>query len=170
MPLALRHWKRNAQIHFCFKFWNIRVDHLGTSCLILDEILSLIIVPNLSFSFPSCTRKFPTCQTTILNLYHHCGIENLSKNNFIHRTVLSSAQIEDTPNQFGTVWAGCEDNDRGHSYPQDYENQRNIYLLDDVEDFLFARSHDRFYDSSPNFHHNLYWSLAPGDARVENKM
>ena len=41
----------------------------------------------------------------------------------------------------------------------------NIYLLDDIKDFRFYRTFDRFFDSAPTFHHNLYWCLAPGDAQ-----
>jgi hypothetical protein len=95
-------------------------------------------------------------------LYHHCGIENLSKNNFIHRTSFNDRN-SGTSSRYSTVWAGCEKN--SITSLQSYENQRNIYLLDDIEDFEFARSWDQFYDLAPEFHHNLYWSLAPGDAK-----
>ena len=88
-------------------------------------------------------------------LYHHCGIENLSKNNVIHRTS-SSFQNMETPSRYNNVWAGCE---KTNAASQAYENTQNIYLLDDVEGFTFGRSFDQFYDAAPEFHHNLYWSL-----------
>jgi len=105
-------------------------------------------------------------------LYHHCGIENLSKNNFIHRTSLNF-QNGLTPDKFSTVWSGCE-KPKGSDTPQGYINQNNIYLLDDVEGFTFGRPFDRFFNEFPEYSENgakflsnLYWVLGPGDARAE---
>ena len=35
-----------------------------------------------------------------------------------------------------------------------------------MEGFTFARPIDRYYDSSPDFHDNIYWSAVPGDEEL----
>ena len=92
-----------------------------------------------------------------LGLYHHCGLENVSKNNIVHRT--SSSSNYPIPRLVG----GCE---RTGGLHQSYTNYRNIYFLDNADDLSFSRPADRFYDGTPEFHHNLYWSLKNGDISV----
>jgi len=114
-----------------------------------------------------------TCHNTFENnliyggndnvFFHHCGLDNLATNNYVHRTH-SSVKFK-SGDQFETAWGGCGNGGQAISKPQAYENQRNIYLLDDVEGFHFGRTSDRYYNSSPVFHHNLYWSFAPGDVK-----
>ena len=83
-------------------------------------------------------------------LYHHCGKANMGVNNIVHKT-----------DRLSYMYGGCN---RVHTErPQQYDNFRNIYLLDNMDDFTFGRSSDRYYDSPPNFHNNIYWSLVPGD-------
>ena len=72
------------------------------------------------------------------------------------------------------MWGGCQRNviDRY----QDYNNEQNIYLLDNVENLSMWRYYDRFWshkhdnhwDEAPEFKNNLYWgaskpSAFPGD-------
>ena len=85
-----------------------------------------------------------------LALQHHCGKHNMGVNNVVHKTDTGTLQY---------MYGGC--NQRGS--PQEYENFHNIYLLDDMHNFQFGRSVDRYYDMPPNFHHNIYWSLVAGD-------
>jgi len=99
-------------------------------------------------------------------LTHHCGIDNLSKNNYIHyqtstrqQTSSSSPPKKEMVNHF---LDGCERTSPGY---QEYTNTKNIYLMDSVEGFTLARPWDRFWDDSPDFHDNLYWNLSPEDGR-----
>ena len=50
--------------------------------------------------------------------------------------------------------------------PQEYENARNIYLLENMDDFVFSKSSYRYYNMPPDFHHNIYWSMVPGDEEL----
>ena len=34
------------------------------------------------------------------------------------------------------------------------------------DDFTFGKNGDRYYDMSPDFHHNIYWSLGAGDEEL----
>ena len=97
------------------------------------------------------------CKNTIENnllvgdagiwLYHHCGVENESKNNLIHRK----------SGNFGSaMWGGCEKNNAARH--QKYANHHNIYLLDNVDNFLTYRPFDKYEVEPPTFHDNLYWS------------
>ena len=90
-------------------------------------------------------------------LYHHCGLENVSKNNIIHRTSSSSN------NPISKLIGACE---RTGGLYQSYTNYRNIYFLDDADGLSFSKPVDRFFDETPEFHHNLYWSLKKGDESV----
>ena len=85
-------------------------------------------------------------------LYHHCGLDNVAKNNIIHRSG------EKPPEN---IWAGCGKADKNKF--QSYSNYQNIYLLENADDLQFGRSWDRFYEQAPDFHHNLYWSNQEGD-------
>ena len=81
-------------------------------------------------------------------LYHHCGLDNESVNNVVHRTDSSS---------FKMVWAGCEKGNPDRH--QRYTNHHNIYLFDTLDGGMsMGRSWDRYYDEAPHFHDNLYWS------------
>ena len=89
-------------------------------------------------------------------MYHHCGLENVSKNNIVHRTSSSSDHA------LNQAMGGCEKGSTSGRY-QSYINSHNIYYLDSAKDFSLGRDHDRFYDPlRPNdkavFHHNLYFS------------
>ena len=79
-------------------------------------------------------------------LYHHCGLDNVAKNNIIHRS-------GEEPLEY--MWAGCGKSTKRF---QSYSNSHNIYFLEHADGLNFGRSWDRFYDEAPDFHHNLYWS------------
>ena len=70
-------------------------------------------------------------------LYHHCGLDNESRNNIVHRTGASS---------FSSVWAGCE---ASHGSLQSYKNYHNIYLFDTLEGMAMYRKWDRYYNQAP---------------------
>ena len=89
-------------------------------------------------------------------LYHHCGLDNVSKNNIIHRRTSRSPP--------DTIWGGCEKSSPGL---QNYSNSHNIYLLDNADGLSFGRSWDRYYNEAPNFHHNLYWSSQVEDEHLQ---
>ena len=86
-------------------------------------------------------------------LKNNCGKLNMGINNIIHRT--STLEY---------AYGGCRKGDSEN--PQSFENFHNIYLFDNMEGFTFARPIDRYYDSSPVFHDNIYWSLVPGDEEL----
>jgi len=92
-----------------------------------------------------------------LALYHHCGLDNLSVNNVVHRTGTKS---------FQHMWGGCEGSHRDRL--QSYHNTRNIYLLDNVKDFSMGRPWDQYHSQAPVFQNNMYWS--PEDGSMENPM
>ena len=88
-------------------------------------------------------------------LYHHCGKANIGVNNIVHKT--STLEF---------MFGGCGKSDVD-TRPQEYENTRNIYLLENLDDFTFGRSYDRYYELPPDFHHNIYWSTIPGDEELQ---
>ena len=92
-----------------------------------------------------------------LALEHHCGVDNISKNNIIHRTAETT---EGHRHPLITAWGGCQAN-KGDIAT--YKNYNNIYLLDDAESFSFGRNYDHFDGISQDFHHNIYWSLVEED-------
>ena len=101
----------------------------------------------------SCRNTF---EKNLLNgdygaIYHHCGLDNWSKNNYFHR------RLNDH------IWGGCE---KGSTGLQNYTNFHNIYFLDNADNLTFGRRHDRFYNEAPNFHNNLYWSQQIGDENM----
>ena len=72
------------------------------------------------------------------------------------------------------MWGGCQHNviDRY----QEYTNEKNIYLLDNVDNLSMGRYYDRFWnhfydnhwDQAPEFKENVYWGNTkpetfPGD-------
>ena len=83
-------------------------------------------------------------------LLHHCGLDNESKNNIVHRN---------GANSFDHIWAGCE---KHSTALQDYTNHHNIYLFDTVEGMSMWRLYDRYFNKAPIFHDNLYWSPEAG--------
>jgi len=87
----------------------------------------------------------------LVALYHHCGLDNVAKNNIIHRS---------GKNSFEFMWGGCG---KSTNRFQSYTNTRNIYFLDNSDGLQFGRTWDRFYNEAPDFHHNLYWSLQEED-------
>jgi hypothetical protein len=70
-------------------------------------------------------------------LTHHCGIDNESKNNIIHRSGNHS---------FGQIWIGCE---RTSDTLQRYTNYHNIYLFDSVQELIMSKPISRFYNEAP---------------------
>ena len=98
------------------------------------------------------------CEKECMALYFHCGKRNWAINNIVHRN-----------RNLKYMYGGCRPEDQWNDYrPQDYENYHNIYLLDDLDDFTFSRPNDRYFDSPPNFHDNIYWSTV-SDARDMRK-
>ena len=86
-------------------------------------------------------------------LYHHCGKANRGLNNIVHKT----STLE-------SMYGGC--GKYADTRPQEYENARNIYLLENMDDFVFSKSSYRYYNMPPDFHHNIYWSMVPGDEEL----
>ena len=95
------------------------------------------------------------CEKGCMALYLHCGKKNMGLNNIVHRN-----------RKLANMYGGC--GQQTLDRPQEYENYHNIYLLDDMDDFTFGRSSDRYFDLPPNFHHNIYWSTIP-DAKEKRK-
>ena len=92
--------------------------------------------------------------TAALALHHHCGRANMEVNNIVHKTSTLDA-----------MYGGCGKS--ATSRPQEYENFHNIYLMENTDNFTFGRSQDRYYDQPPNLHHNIYWSMIPGDEELQ---
>ena len=88
-------------------------------------------------------------------IHHHCGLDNVAKNNYIHR----KAGIGSPPK---TMWAGCSK----ESPYQSYSNFHNIYLLDNADDFKFSERYYRFYNQAPDFYQNIYWSKQMEDQKL----
>ena len=99
-----------------------------------------------------------SCQNTFENnimfgdgnlaFQHHCGLDNVAKNNIIHTK----------SNHY--IWGGCKKKETIGL--QNYTNYHNIYFLDniDVDDFQFGKTFDRFRNEA-HFHNNIYWSEQP---------
>ena len=95
-------------------------------------------------------------------LVHHCGVDNVSKNNIVHRTATTA---EDHEHPIEIVWSGCEK--EGGKF-QNYSNFNNIYLMDNATDLTFYRNHHRFDEESSHFYQNLFWS--PNESDKDMKM
>ena len=95
--------------------------------------------------------------TGSIALYHHCGVDNISKNNIVHRT--AAPATNDTHN-IEYIWGGCARNNNNF---QTYSNFNNIYLLENSAGMSFYKGNDRFDQDSPDFYKNLYWSQDPND-------
>ena len=87
-------------------------------------------------------------------LKNNCGKLNMGINNIVHRT-----------GSMEYAYGGCRKGDREN--PMSLENFHNIYLFDNMDGFSFARPIDRYFDETPDFHDNLYWSLVDGDKEQE---
>jgi len=98
-------------------------------------------------------------------LTHHCGIDNISKNNYVHR-LASKRRPRMNSNRpraaLDHLVDGCESSSPGY---QEYEHFNNVYLFDSMEGLAFGRPWDRYFDDSPDFYNNLYWNLSPEDGR-----
>ena len=63
------------------------------------------------------------------------------------------------------MWGGCQWNVKDRY--QQYTNENNIYLLENVEELSMWRRYDRFWnhyydnhwDQAPEFKDNLYWGV-----------
>ena len=63
------------------------------------------------------------------------------------------------------MWGGCQWNVKDRY--QQYTNENNIYLLENVEQLSMWRKYDRFWnhyydnhwDQAPEFKDNLYWGV-----------
>ena len=88
-------------------------------------------------------------------LFHHCGLENESKNNIVHR----ESRPANGEKPLSNLWAGCEKNSGKF---QSFTNHHNIYYFEDTRDFtLYKQYHS--YDELTVFSDNLYYSLEPQD-------
>lgn len=90
-------------------------------------------------------------------LYHHCGLENESKNNIIHRVAKVPGQEFGGGKPMYNIIGGCELNSGKH---QSYHNHHNIYYFHDTTNLTFYRSYDEFGDNTV-FSDNLLYSLDP---------
>ena len=88
-------------------------------------------------------------------LIHHCGLENESKNNYIHRVASPDNGLEPIAN----IWGLCEDGQGKH---QSFHNHHNIYYFDNTEDMTMYKRNN-FFDDRSVFSDNLYYSLDPED-------
>ena len=88
-------------------------------------------------------------------LYHHCGLENESRNNIVHREIRPA----NGEKPLGNLWAGCEKNTGKF---QSFTNHHNIYYFEDTRDFTLYKQYD-LYDEQTVFSDNLYYSLDPQD-------
>ena len=63
------------------------------------------------------------------------------------------------------MWGGCQFNVKDRY--QQYSNENNIYVLENVEELSMWRKYDRFWshyydnhwDQAPEFKDNLYWGV-----------
>ena len=94
-------------------------------------------------------------------LVHHCGVDNVSKNNIVHRT---RTAVEEHEYPIEIVWSGCEK--EGGKY-QNYSNYHNIYLMDNTTALSFYRNHHKFDKESSHFYQNLFWAPSLADKEVK---
>ena len=127
-------------------------------------------------------------------LYHHCGKDNMGVNNIVHKTdrlsymfggcnkgpvtcdvhknglslslPLLKLIVFGFPSSTQDVIKALPPTKVHTERPQQYDNFRNIYYLENTDDFTFGRNSDRYYESPPNFYDNLYWSQVPGDEEL----
>ena len=90
-------------------------------------------------------------------LIHHCGVDNISKNNIIHRT----AGLRTPWHDMTLMWGCCEKREAKNGPTM--SNFNNIYLLDNADGFGFYNNWDLFGEPYVEFARNLYWSLSPQD-------
>jgi len=110
---------------------------------------------NLMYSDASSSRN--TFENNIMYgsgsvaMKHHCGVDNVDKNNIVHRTATSHRW-----HPMEQFLSGCEKN-----YPEHFQQQssfNNIYLFENSEDFEVYKKADRTSLNETDFHKNLYWS------------
>jgi len=94
-------------------------------------------------------------------LVHHCGVDNVSKNNIVHRTPTA---MEDQEYPLEVVWSGCERESGKH---QNYSNHHNIYLIENTTGLSFYRNHHTFDQETSHFYQNLFWTPTPADKEVK---
>ena len=88
-------------------------------------------------------------------LYHHCGLENESKNNIVYR-------VQNTTNgadPISNLWGACEANSGKF---QSFANHHNIYYFEGTEDMKLYKSHN-WFDEKTVFSDNLFFSTDPQD-------
>ena len=88
-------------------------------------------------------------------LFHHCGLENESKNNIVHREVSPASGHE----ALQDLWGGCEANSGKF---QSFSNHHNIYYFENTEGMELYKSYN-WFDEKTVFTDNLYYSLEPSD-------
>merc|ERR1719192_321110 len=88
-------------------------------------------------------------------LYHHCGLENESTNNLVHRVANTSNGAEAVSN----MWGACEANSGKF---QSFSNHHNIYCLDSTDNLKLYKSWN-WFDEKTVFSDNLFYSLDPAD-------
>ena len=65
---------------------------------------------------------------------HHCGLENVAKNNIIHRSSFTR------DHSLHNIQGACAKTEGPH---QSYSNYHNIFLMDTIEDLEFGHPWDR---------------------------
>ena len=68
-------------------------------------------------------------------LYHHCGLENESKNNIVHRVAVPANGQDPLSN----IWGACEANSGKF---QSFSNHHNIYYFQNTENMKLYKSHN----------------------------
>ena len=68
-------------------------------------------------------------------LYHHCGLENESKNNIVHRV----AAPDNGQDAVSNIWGACEANSGKF---QSFSNHHNIYYFENTEGMKLYKSHN----------------------------
>jgi hypothetical protein len=92
-------------------------------------------------------------------LKHNCGLENLSKNNVVYR------KIPDNGIQQNFIRGACQRKKVKNTLFQDFTNEKNIYLLENMANFTFNRHFDTYQNTT--FRDNIYWSMAsPKDRKL----
>ena len=123
---------------------------------LLHDGKSYFVGANMIYS--DCSSSRNTFENNIIYgdgeyaMKHHCGVDNVSKNNIVHRTPGAHAM---------SMLGACEANQPTRF--QTISNYNNIYLFEDVVDLHLAKKGHRFDNgNSPAFHQNIYWSRIGG--------
>ena len=83
---------------------------------------------------------------------HHCGVENLSKNNFVYIPRHKINATEPNSDRDRYLLGGCGKVDRF----DDWENQHNIYYVEDTTQLNVFRPFK--YQITKKMHDNLWWT------------